>query len=917
MFRHCFVVTLLALLGIPLIATGSELKQPNVLFIALDDLNHWVGYLGRNLQTSTPNIDKLAARGVSFKHSYTASPSCNPSRAALMSGMRPSTTGIYENRNDWRPFIDPDKTLISTFRRSGYVTLGAGKIYHGAYDRQEEWDDYLRTRSGKQPVPEGSDGVGGIKFGAVDARDEDLEDYHIVSYGIEQLGKSHEKPFLLTIGLHKPHMPWFVPRKYFDLHPLDQIELPPSKEGDLDDVPPAGLKMAKPAGDHHAMVESGRWKEAVQAYLAAVSYADAQVGRLLEALDKSAHASNTIIVLWGDHGWHLGEKSHWRKFALWEESTRTPLIWVAPGLTKAGGVSERTVDLMSLYPTLTDLVGIAKPAHVEGESIRSLLADPAAPWDKPAISTYLKGNHAVRSEAWRYIRYANGDEELYDERNDPYEWSNLAGKPDLAGIKSQLAAHLPGKDAEEIPARQQGKGRKKRATTLSVKDSQVPASFVKQQARPNIVVLIADDLGSYDVGWRGSEIKTPSLDKLAASGARLNQFYVQPVCSPTRAAFMTGRYPFRYGFQSGVVRPWAQHGLPLEERLLSQGLKEVGYETAISGKWHLGHFEPAYLPTRRGFDHQYGHYNGALDYFTHVRDEGFDWHRNDEVNHDEGYSTDLIAAEAVRRIRERDKSKPLFLYVPFNGVHAPLQVPAKYEEPYAHLSPRRRTYAGMVAAMDAAVGRIHDAIREAGMSDNTLVIFSSDNGGPNPGQLTDNGPLRAGKGSVYEGGVRVVAVASWPGKIKAGTTIEEPIHIVDLHPTLLKLGGASLEQKLPLDGKDVLAVLTEGASSPHEQILLNTNPQGGAILVGDWKLVVHEPGAGGRKASKAREDERRLELYHLAEDLGEKQNLAAEHPGRVADLLERYQAFAQQAVPPKSEAKPKGFVTPKVWGQSD
>jgi len=212
--------------------------------------------------------------------------------------------------------------------------------------------------------------------------------------------------------------------------------------------------------------------------------------------------------------------------------------------------------------------------------------------------------------------------------------------------------------------------------------------------KPNIVFLLADDLGSHDVSWRGSDIQTPHLDKLALAGARLDQFYVQPVCSPTRAALVTGRYPFRHGLQVGVVRPWAQYGLPLDERTLPQALTEAGYETAITGKWHLGHFRPEYLPTRRGFQHQYGHYNGALDYFTHIRDGGFDWHRDDRENHDEGYSTHLIAREAVRRIHERDKARPLFLYVPFNAVHAPHQVPDRYTEPYASIKGTRRTYAG-------------------------------------------------------------------------------------------------------------------------------------------------------------------------------------------------------------------------------
>src|SRR5687767_5102460 len=271
--------------------------------------------------------------------------------------------------------------------------------------------------------------------------------------------------------------------------------------------------------------------------------------------------------------------------------------------------------------------------------------------------------------------------------------------------------------------------------------------------RPNFIVIIADDLGSGDVGWRGGEIKTPNLDKLAMAGARLEQFYVQPVCTPTRAALLTGRYPMRHGLQVGVVRPWAQYGLPLDERTLPQALKEAGYETAICGKWHLGHFRPEYLPTRRGFDHQYGHYNGAIDYFKHERDGGLDWHRDDQALREEGYSTALVAAEAAKLVREHDPSgRPLFLYVPFNAVHGPHQVPEKYKRPYGDLPEPRRTYAGMCAAMDEGIGAILAALDEKKLRSSTLIFFASDNGGPSPGKVTSNGPFRAGKGTLYEGG---------------------------------------------------------------------------------------------------------------------------------------------------------------------
>jgi arylsulfatase A-like enzyme len=369
--------------------------------------------------------------------------------------------------------------------------------------------------------------------------------------------------------------------------------------------------------------------------------------------------------------------------------------------------------------------------------------------------------------------------------------------------------------------------------------------------RPHVVFLLADDLGSGDVGWRGGVIKTPHLDKLARAGARLEQFYVQPVCSPTRAALMTGRYPLRHGLQVGVVRPWAQHGLPLNERTLPQALKEAGYATAIVGKWHLGHFRPEYLPTRRGFDRQYGHYNGALDYHTHVRDGGFDWHRDDRACRDEGYATHLLAKEAVRVVREHDAGKPLFLYVPFNAVHAPHQVPDEYTKPYAGLKGERRLYAGMLAALDEAVGQIVAAVDEKGMRPNTLFIFSSDNGGPAPGRVTSNGSLRAGKGTVYEGGVRVAAFAAWQGRIKPDTAVNEPLHVVDWYPTLLRLAGAATEQKLPLDGRDAWATIAEGKPSPHEDILLNAAPGGGALRAGPWKLVLNGGrGVGDGEAAK-------------------------------------------------------------------
>lgn len=443
--------------------------------------------------------------------------------------------------------------------------------------------------------------------------------------------------------------------------------------------------------------------------------------------------------------------------------------------------------------------------------------------------------------------------------------------------------------------------------------------------KPDIVYFMIDDLGRDDVGFMGCrDIRTPHIDALATAGARLDQFYVQPLCSPTRAALLTGRYPMRQGLQVGVVRPWAQYGLPLNERTLAQALRQAGYTTALVGKWHLGHCQPEYLPTRRGFDHQYGHYNGAIDYFTHRRDGGLDWHRNDQVCYDEGYSTHLIAQETVRLIRAQPRDKPLFLYVAFNAVHGPHQVPASYKLPYADLPEPRRTYAGMVAALDEAIGQIVAAIDARGRRDRTLFIFSSDNGGPRPGKLTSNGPFRGAKGTLYEGGVRVCAFATWSGQIKPGTVVTEPIHVVDWYPTVLRLAGASLDQALPLDGRDIWPVLTQGQPSPHPHLLLNAAPRSGALRAGDWKLVVNgqldevqeaENPAAGSGASRSGAKPA-LELFNLATDPYETTNLAAVEPQRLNRLLAQYRRLAAEAVPPKAAPKPAGFKAPAIWGET-
>jgi arylsulfatase A-like enzyme len=432
-----------SLLLITMSAVASKANRPNVLFIAMDDFNHWVTHLGRNAQAATPNIDRLAARGVTFRYAYTAVPACEPSRAALMSGLRPWTTACYHNGDKWKTLIPEGIGLSAQFLKAGYHVAGAGKIYHGDQYFPSEWTEYMDS-SGLSNHGKGVAKNEGFHLPVKhDLKDEDLSDWHSVNWCIEQMLQERDRPFFIACGLHKPHLPFAVPRKYYEKFPIETIELPPYREDDLDDIPPAGVKMARPNGDHARILKSGRWKDVIQSYLATCAYTDMNIGRLLDALDKSPSRNNTIVVLWGDHGWSFGEKKHWRKFALWEEPTRTPLVWIAPDVTSPGGVCDSPVDLMSIYPSLCELAGLPVPKHVQDPGIVPLLRNPAAAWRFPAITTHGYQNHSVRTREWRFIRYADGSEELYDHRNDPYEWTNLAADPRTEVTRRVLAGLLP------------------------------------------------------------------------------------------------------------------------------------------------------------------------------------------------------------------------------------------------------------------------------------------------------------------------------------------------------------------------------------------------------------------------------------------------------------------------------------------
>jgi arylsulfatase A-like enzyme len=429
----------------------------------------------------------------------------------------------------------------------------------------------------------------------------------------------------------------------------------------------------------------------------------------------------------------------------------------------------------------------------------------------------------------------------------------------------------------------------------------VPAGQVRSaDMKPNIIHIVADDLGWKDVGFNGCEdIKTPNLDALAAGGAKLTQFYAQPMCTPTRASLMTGRYPFRYGLQTMVIPSISAYGLDTSEWLMPQCLAEAGYETAIVGKWHLGHADRKFWPNQRGFAYQYGAMIGELDYFTHDEQGVLDWYRNNEVVREEGYTTTLIGKDAERLIDEHDVSKPLYLYLTFNAPHTPYQAPKEYIDRNANIEdPTRRTYAAMVTCLDDEIGRVVAALDRKKMRDNTLILFHSDNGGTRSAMFAgvmadmssvkipcDNGPYREGKGTLYEGATRVCALANWPGHIQPGT-VDGLIHVVDLYPTLAALAGASTQKCKPLDGVNVWNVIAQGEPSPRTEIVYNIEPFRAAVRQGDWKLV-------WRALLPSR-----VELYDLANDPFEQNDVAAQHPDRVAALQNRVDALAKEAAKP-------------------
>ncbi|MCG8698771.1 MAG: sulfatase [Bacteroidales bacterium] len=436
-------IPLLFIKGQENIAQQSSTGQ-NVLLIVCDDLNHWVGHLGRNAQVKTPHIDELASRGLTFENAYCNAPQCAPSRTSMFSGLYPFTTGVYANSASYvNSNLKSSMMLGAHMKNNGYFVSGAGKTHTIFYSDSSGIDEYEQKGMVERCEVLDNGKTAGQTWFILDGDDACAEDEKTVRWITERLGRTYDKPFFIMAGLYKPHLKWSIPKKYFDMYPLESVELPPIKKDDLDDLDAEAAYKISGKGVITKDEPELKMKQMVRAYMAAVSYCDAQVGRIMEALDNGPNARNTIVILTSDHGYHLGEKHIAAKRVLWEEANRIPYIWVVPGVTQPSTRSTRTVDLITMYPTICDISGVPKPSHLEGKSIIDLLSKPAAEWNETNITTYRPNNHGIRTEKWRFIQYENGSQELYNELTDEYEWNNLAKDPSYRSVIEDFEKLIP------------------------------------------------------------------------------------------------------------------------------------------------------------------------------------------------------------------------------------------------------------------------------------------------------------------------------------------------------------------------------------------------------------------------------------------------------------------------------------------
>lgn len=769
-------------------STGSaqekKTNHPNVLMICVDDLNDWLGCMDGHPNAYTPNIDRLASKGMLFANAHCQAPICGPSRASIMTGLRPSTTGIYGQIDDHKISTAGEATkdivfLPEYFKSQGYYTMGKGKIFH-EHAPENVFDLSAGREKGFGPMPEKPfhwDKKGTVSdWGAFPATDEQMPDYRTAKWAVERLQQKYEKPFFLVAGFVRPHVPWHVPQKWFDLHPLDRVRTPPYEKDDLSDLP----SISKEIHDMPMMpstdwaIASGQWKHIVQAYLACVSFVDHYIGEVLNALENSPYKDNTIVILWSDHGYRLGEKGAFAKHALWQEATNAPLIISMPN-GKTVGKCDAPVEMLDIYPTLLDLCGLPANPRNEGKSLQPLMKNPTQGNGRYAVTTYGRNNHAVVSNGYRYIQYEDGSEELYHRKSDPNEFTNIAGKIEHQKVKTALAKLLPVKNENWSPQIKSGAN----------------AYFEKQMktdnTRPNILFVIADDQSyPYASAYGNHGVHTPAFDRVAERGILFtNAFVAAPQCSPSRAAILTGKNIWELE-EAGTHSSY----FPKKFTVFTDVLEQNGYAVGYTGKaWGPGNWKDAGW----SINPVGPEYNDKV--FASVPTSGIS-----KIDYFENFKTFYA---------EKKRDAPFFFWY---GGHEPHRDYEKGSGVKAGKKLSSATVPGFlpdtelvesdvldytleIEWFDAQLAKMLDFLEEKGELDNTMIVVTADNGMPFP----------SAKANLLEYGTHVPLAICWPKKIKGKMVISELVSMIDLAPTFLDINGIQQPQKMT--GKSLSHIL--------------------------------------------------------------------------------------------------------------
>ncbi len=880
----------LALLGTRF-ATAAQSDRPNVIIILADDLGY--GDLGSYGSTlfKTPNLDRMAQEGVRFANFLTPMPFCAPTRAALLTGRYPFRSGMVFNPAPDSGVKDvglpaEEFTLGEAFQEAGYATLCVGKWHLGHqphfYPTRHGFDEYL-----------------GILY-SNDMRPVQLiENEKVIEYPVIQatLTKRYTQRALQFIEQHRSQ-PFFL----YLAHAMPHKPLAASED----------FYMTSPAGLYGDVIAELDWS----------------VGQVLSKVRELGLERNTLVIFTSDNGpWYGGSTGGLRgmKGSPWEGGIRVPMIARWPGRIPAGRTCNEIAGMIDLFPTVLGISGIELPEDlaVDGKNIWPLISTEDAKTPHEALLVMHGPNlSAIRSGKWKlhvlspggipdrgsdwvdprapdgvtiiapyeqarpaeYPGVISGDEPrsmmLFDLESDPAEQNNVADQhpetvKQLRELFDQINAQVPEfRRPERTPLQKPG-----------------PRPEEAQASRPNIVIILADDLGYGDLGVTGApDIRTPNIDRLAREGVRFAHAYANaPVCSPTRAALLTGRYQQRAGIDRVLYAHERDRGMTLDAVLLPEVLKKQGYRTAIIGKWHLG-YPKKYFPTRQGFDEFFGFVSGNIDYFSHTdRLENHDLWRNETEVHREGeYFTQLIADEAIQFL-DRNRDNPFFLYLPFNAPHDPFQSPDDMETAgdqhiTRQVNRTRAVYREMVEALDHHIGRVLNHLERLGLDQQTAVFFMSDNGGVR--DVARNAPFRNAKGSLWEGGIRTALIGRWKGQFPAGRVVQDIAIGMDLCPTALEIAGVDPAQ-LDLDAVSLVDVLRGKGRLQRDAVYFHyqapRRPAQYALVEGGWKYL--------------RDNQPKEHLFHLAADPYEQKDLATAHPKRLAGMKERYETWRSLLLP--------------------